>query len=297
MDEKKWLKITIRCEPQMVDPISDFLIGVIEAGIETGAADEPHYGIIQAYVTTLNPSSEEVDEIVRKISSYLENLAEIFKLPVPELSSDIIVEQDWGKSWKEYFRPLKIVPGLVISPSWEEYVGLPEETVIVMDPGMAFGTGHHATTALCLELLQKISQQAPLGNVLDVGTGTGILAMASAHFGAAQVLGIDNDQDAVEAAKGNVRNNQLEQKVSISNAPLAAVPDLFDTIVANIISSVLLDMAENLVKLMAPGGSLVLSGILAGEQADDIIAAFRACGMSLREKRQQKEWVALLFEK
>jgi len=297
MDKKKWLKLTITCAPQLVEPVSDFVLGVVEAGVETGAPDEPHYGTVQVYVSEPDPSEQQIADIVGLIDGQLAYLAGIFGVEKPGLRQELIVEEDWGKSWKEHFKPLPIVPGLVIVPSWEHYEQARGELVIVMDPGMAFGTGHHATTALCAGYLQDIARSGSLGKVLDVGTGTGILAMAAALFGAERVYGIDNDPEAVNAATANVAGNDLQAKVAIDIAPLAAVTGHYDTIVANIISSVLLAMADDLNRLLAAGGRLILSGILGGEQEQEVIAAFRTRGLSFVESRPQKEWVALRFQK
>lgn len=295
MDKKKWLKLTINCTPQLVEPVSDFVLGVVEAGVETGAPDEPHYGTVQVYVSEPDPDEREIARIVETIDGQLANLAAIFGVEKPTLAQELIVEEDWGKSWKEHFKPLPIVPGLTIVPSWEQYEQTGDELVIVMDPGMAFGTGHHATTALCAGFLQDLAQNKPLGRVLDVGTGTGILAMAAALFDAGQVYGIDNDPEAVKAATENVAGNNLQEKVAIDIAPLATLSGNYDTIVANIISSVLLEMADDLTRLLAAGGQLILSGILAGAQEQEVIAGFRKRGLIFVESRQQKEWVALYF--
>lgn len=297
MEKKKWLKITIKCEPQLVDPLSDFLVGIVGAGVETGAPDEPHFGILQAYVEQPDQNGQGESDIVKMISGQLRHLAGIFDVAVPVMECEVLEDQDWGKEWKEHFKPFSIVPGLVIVPSWEQYECAPGERTIVMDPGMAFGTGHHATTTLCLELLQEISIAGGLGRVLDVGTGTGILAMAACIFGASSALGIDNDQDAVDAAADNVAQNKLQSSIRIGIDPLTSVTGEFDTVVANIISSVLQEMSQDLVRSLASGGKLILSGILAGEQEQQVISVFTAIGLKLLAKRHGKEWVALLFEK
>jgi len=297
MAGKKWLKLTINCAPQLVEPISDFIMGMVEAGVETGAPDEPHFGIIQVYVSQENPSQQEIDDIVTLVSGQLTHLATIFQLETPQLATEMIHEEDWGKSWKEHFKPLPLGDKLVIVPSWEQYQPAPGEKVIVMDPGMAFGTGHHATTALCVELIEEIAEKQELGRVLDVGTGTGILAMAAALAGAIEVKGIDNDPDAVDAAAANIAVNNLAGSVAVDIAPLAMLGGSYDLVVANIISSVLLAMAADLERLLASGGKLILSGILHGAQEAEIAKVFAEHGLVLLESRQQKEWVALLFQK
>ena len=294
----KWLKVTIQTDPLLVDSISDFLVGVMDAGVETGAPDELLYGTINGYIRKANLNRDEVDVILSRISSYLAELAEIFHVQLPSLCSTMIDEEDWGKNWKEHFKPFTIVPGLVIAPTWEQYHPVAGEAVITMDPGMAFGTGHHATTSLSLDLIrQTLAAKGRRLRVLDVGTGTGILGMAALLFGAEEVLGLDNDPEAVSAAEENVRRNSLQEHMRISLAPLASLDDRYDLVVANIVHDVLVGMADDLTRLTAGGGTLILSGILAGEQVTNIISVFTATGFTLSAQRKRDEWAALRFEK
>ncbi len=293
----RWLKITIQTDPLLVESISDFLIGVLEAGVETAARDELLYGTVNAYIKKANLDDSEVEAILARLSDYLLELAEIFRVEVPNLSSTMIDEQDWSKSWKEHFKPFAIVPGLVIAPTWEKYRPANGEAVITMDPGMAFGTGHHATTSLSLELIRRSLAEKSGRRVLDVGTGTGILGMAALLFGAEQVVAVDNDPEAVFAAEENVRRNLLQERMQVSLAPLASLEDRFGIVVANIVHDILVGMADDLSRLSEEGGSLILSGILEGEQAANIIGVFQAKGFLLLEKMSRGEWVACRFLK
>ncbi len=298
ISKKKWLKITIKADPVLVDSISDFLMGIIGAGVETGALDEDSYGTVNGYVEQADQNQAEIDNILGKISSYLVELAALFAVSEPDLSSTIIVEEDWGKSWKEHFKPFAIVPGLVISPIWEEYKPLPGELLIEMDPGMAFGTGHHATTSLSLGFIKEVLVFSDSSQrLLDVGTGTGILGMAAVLFGAGEVLGIDNDPDAVAAAKENVVRNQLHETMQVTLAPISTLEGSFQIVVANIIHDVLVEMLADLTRLTAGNGVLILSGILVGEQVDSVVALFTEAGFSLRKKEVSEEWAALMFVK
>ncbi len=298
-DKKEWLKITIKADPVLVEPISDFLIGIIGAGVETGAKDEDLYGTVIGYVEQADPDQETITNILSTISTYLSELAPLFDVTVPAMTSEMIAEEDWGKNWKEHFKPFSIVPGLVISPSWEEYDPVPGEMLIEMDPGMAFGTGHHATTNLSLGFLKEAltSSDENSQRVLDVGTGTGILAMAAVLFGARDVLGIDNDPDAVAAAKENAVRNGLQENMRVSLSPLATLEGKYSVVVANIIHNVLLAMEADLTRLTAESGILILSGILAGEQVENVIARFTEAGFFLRKKEVSGEWAALMLEK
>jgi len=291
------LKITIKTDPVMVESISDFLVGVFEAGVETGAPDEPFYGTINAYIQKANFDTIFIEETIVSITIYLSELANIFNVPIPELTSTMVEEEDWGKSWKEHFKPFMIVPGLVISPTWEEYQPKSGEQVITMDPGMAFGTGHHATTSLTLECIQETLADTVGLRLLDVGTGTGILGMAAVLFGAESVYGIDNDGDAVAVATDNVILNGMQERMRVSGASLAAVEDHFSVTVANIVHNVLISMVADLARVTMENGMLILSGLLVGEQVENVIAVFKLKGFVLLEQKEEKEWAALKFIK
>ena len=291
------LKITIKTDPVMVESISDFLIGVFEAGVETGAPDEPLYGTINAYIQRASFDTIFVEETITSVTAYLSELATIFSVPTPELVSTMVEEEDWGKSWKEHFKPFSIVPGLVISPTWEKYQPKPGEQVITMDPGMAFGTGHHATTSLTLECIQETLTDTVGLSLLDVGTGTGILGMAAVLFGAESVHGIDNDGDAVSVATDNVILNGMQERMRVSGGALAVIEDQFSVTVANIVHNVLISMVADLARVTSENGILILSGLLVGEQVENVIATFKLKGFVLLEQKEEKEWAALKFIK
>ena len=295
--KNKWLKITIKADPQLLPSISDYLEGVLDAGVETAAKDEILYGTVNAYIDKANLSPVEVADIVSKVSFWLTELAEIFKRSTPTLSATMIDEEDWGKSWKKHFIPFAIVPGLVIAPTWQEYCPAAGEAVIVMDPGLAFGTGHHATTTLSVECLRQTLAKGVGQRLLDVGTGTGILGMAALLSGAAEVLAIDNDPEAVLAAEQNVRRNGLQERMQVSLAPLSTLLEPFDVVVANIVHDVLIGMVDDLSRLTAGGGNLILCGILAGPQAENIVAVFSAHDLQLTGRDQAEEWEVLCFGK
>jgi ribosomal protein L11 methyltransferase len=293
MAPNRWLKLTIETDPVLIESISDFLVGVIEAGVETGAPDEPHYGTLSCYVPQANPAPDEVAAIVARVSAYLDEMAKVFGVSNPTLSPSLIDEEDWSTSWKTHFKPFVIVPGLVIAPTWEEYRPVAGEAVITMDPGMAFGTGHHPTTCLSLELLRRTLTDGTTGRVLDVGTGTGILGMAALLFGAAAALGVDNDPVAVAAATDNVRQNRLEGRMQVSQTPIGALTGPYEIVVANIVHDVLVEMAGDLTRLTGPGGTLILSGVLTGDQAENIGRIFTARGFTLLDLAERQEWAAL----
>ena len=292
-----WLKVTLVSDPVLVEALSDFLEGITGAGVEIVVDDSLLLTKINAFLEKRNPDESETGRILEQLTGYAREVAEIFGVPVPEIENTVIEEEDWGTTWKEHFKPFTIIPGLVIKPTWEDYSAVEDEKVIEMDPGMAFGTGHHATTTLSLELLQAVLPDMAAASVLDVGTGTGILGMAAALFGAERVVGIDNDPEATAAASENVMRNGLEEKMSIASTPLATMPGPFSIVVANIIHDVLLELSDDLDRLTARGGKLIVSGILTGEQTETISKHFSEKGLCLKKRLHKKEWSALLFAK
>ena len=297
MVTKKWLQVTVIADPSLIEPVSDFLIGVLDAGVEAAAIDEPDYGTINGYIQDPDPNPEEVERVLAQVTSYLKELQAIFNVPAPQLSSKIIEDEDWGKRWKEHFKPLTIVPGLTIVPTWEEYTPGTDEAVIIMDPGMAFGTGHHATTSLTLEFIRESLQGTAGKHLLDVGTGTGILGMAGLLFNAGTVRATDNDPDAVEAAKENAARNGMQEKMDVSLAPLSEITETYDVVIANIVHDVLVSMADDLIRLTEKGGYLVLSGLLAEKQVGNIREVFCAKGLTFAGDKTRAEWAAIRFVK
>lgn len=215
------------------------------------------------------------------------------------MQTELIKEEDWGKTWKKFFKPEKITPHLVIKPTWEMYTPKPEERIIEMDPGMAFGTGHHASTNLALHLIEDVflNNTPTPRKVLDVGTGTGILGIASCLFGAEIVLALDNDPDAVAAAQENVTKNNLQSKVTVSIQGINTLKDSYNLVIANIIHDTLVELAPHLVNTIKDDGFLILAGILKGEQEQSIIKSYDNLGLTPIQTRCMDEWVALTFKK
>lgn len=296
-DQNLRLKLSICTDPVLVDPISDFLLGVTESAVEIEVDDRDGRQCLTMYLAEADMEEGRRRRIIRQIGAYLAELAQIFEVPEPSLAVSEYAEEDWGSNWKKHFVPFAIVPGLVIAPTWEPYQAAPGEQVIVMDPGMAFGTGHHATTSLCLALVREVVAGGGGRRVLDVGTGTGILGMAAALFGAARVLAIDNDPLAVAAARENVARNGLAAVVEVSAVALEKVAGGYTLVVANIIHDTLLEMAATLARLVEAGGALVLSGILQGEQTENIVRCFSDLGFVAVRVDRLAEWAALLLRK
>ncbi|MBF0614636.1 MAG: 50S ribosomal protein L11 methyltransferase [Magnetococcales bacterium] len=202
-------------------------------------------------------------------------------------------ERDWSESWKESYHPLAIGQGLLILPSWLPVPLGEERRVLRMDPEMAFGSGTHATTRGCLELLEVLAAERPLGRVLDMGTGSGVLAIWAALLGAEHVVATDLDPVAVETAQRNGQLNGVAERLAVIES--AEVPSgRYGTIVANILAAVLLQTAPALAAALKPGGALILSGILR-DQARDVQLAYEGEGLILQRTLLLEEWAVLLL--
>jgi ribosomal protein L11 methyltransferase len=206
-----------------------------------------------------------------------------------------VPDEDWGEGWKKHFVPLDV--GRVrIRPSWIDAPPPAGAVEVVLDPGMAFGTGSHATTSLCLAALSDLLDRRPGASVLDVGTGSGILAIAARKLGARRVAGIDDDPKAVEVARENAALNGAE--VEIVPEPLDRMTGPFDVVVANILANTLVELAPAIAAKVAPGGVVLLSGILGGQEAE-VRAAYLARGLSPLPggDRREGEWSLLALER
>lgn len=292
---KSWLRITITAGSTISDPIADFICeqtGGVEQIPDVGAA--PAQEKIVGYLD----NTPQAPEKLNKITEYLEEISNLCPAEEkPQIETEIIPDEDWNKAWKECFKPLAITAHLVIKPTWESYQPGPGEKIIEMDPGMAFGTGHHASTKLALEFIEALfhGREATPGTVLDVGTGTGILAMAAALFGAKEVLAIDNDPEAVTVAEENIMRNDLNATITANGVALEEIPRQYDLVIANIIHDTLIEIAKSLDLHLAANGHLILAGILTGPQTDSIRTAYTALGLRHQETKGEGEWSALLF--
>jgi ribosomal protein L11 methyltransferase len=207
-----------------------------------------------------------------------------------------VPDEDWGRSWREHYTALDVGRRLRIRPSWEP-AGDGSRCEIVIDPGMAFGTGTHFTTAACLELLEQVLDGAdrPL-SVLDVGTGTGVLAIGAAQLGARTVAAFDTDAEAVEVAHANLTGNGVATRIELRRGTLDEESRRFDLVLANLLAPLLCRLAPDLAAAVADGGRLIASGLLV-DQKTEVVEALAAAGLSLTEARSDGEWVALIVEK
>ncbi len=296
---RSWRRIEINGPAEMTDSIAGFLAEITGSGVEISApavdASEPV--TVETVTGYLADDEERVDKELA-IVEFLQQLAARFPGAVaPKLTTSHLQEEDWGQNWKKHFKPIRITPRITIKPSWEEYSASADEIVIEMDPGMAFGTGHHASTRLALQFIDACYGAAgpQPQRILDVGTGTGVLGMACAMFGATEVLAIDNDPDAVAAAHENIQVNNLTDRMMASDRDLTTVQCQFDLVIANITSNILTELADLLYGCMAPAGHLILAGILTGEQEQGILKTYAGMGLQHLATTYQDEWASLHF--
>jgi ribosomal protein L11 methyltransferase len=208
-----------------------------------------------------------------------------------------VKRENWAESWKRHFKPLAIGGALLLKPSWSPRRARPGQRVIVLDPGLSFGTGHHATTSFCLREVVRFCGRGG-GSFLDIGTGSGILTIAAAKLGASPIEAFDFDPEAVRVARENARRNHVAPKLKLAQADLTKLPRKparrFDLVCANLISNLLLQEREKIIARVADGGTLVLAGILQTE-FPQVRAAFEAQGLKLVRHRDEKEWASGAF--
>lgn len=231
------------------------------------------------------------------IGAELRDLLEQLDTPLDALRRLEIAAEDWNATWKVHFRALDIGRRLRVEPPWDRHPA-GDRVVLVIDPGMAFGTGSHETTRMASALLEDaIDRASEAGrdlakmSMIDVGTGSGLLAMAASRFGVGRAVGVDNDAVAVESARENLEHNDLVGVVEllVAERPADLAPGTYDIVVANIISSVLLALREDLIARMAPDGVLLLSGVLVRER-ETFVTAFLADDLELVDERDLGEW-------
>lgn len=236
-------------------------------------------------------ASLEDMELARADVQQLKNL-EDFDAGSLEFAQQAVKDEDWAENWKQYYKPMRVGKNLIIKPVWERYEPQVADLVIEMDPGMAFGTGTHETTRLCMEMAEKHYQG---GRALDVGTGSGILAIALAKLGADDVVAVDIDPIAVKAATENVARNGLQNAVTVTSGDLIRdVVGSFDFVVANILADIIITLSASIKPLMREGARFLASGIIR-DREQDVLAACERQGLKLTDKMAQGEWVALLY--
>jgi ribosomal protein L11 methyltransferase len=301
----KWLEIRLAVPDEAVEMVAHMLVeigctGVTSAEVELDTfvaplpeslANDP---VIKAYFSY----PDKLDKLLEKVSNKLSELAVIYpELAGAQLEFSELADHDWASDWQQHFPPFRVGDRLVIHPSWTDWQAAGDEVVLTLDPGQAFGTGTHATTSLCLDALAgHFAGVQPPNKILDVGTGSGILAMAGAALGAGQVVAIDIDKDACRIARDNISHNRLDHIVAVANAELEEVSGTYDLVLANILAGENLRLADQLVARLTPGaGQLVLSGILI-EQEQTVIKGFASYPLDLLATNHRDEWTCIVYQ-
>jgi ribosomal protein L11 methyltransferase len=247
---------------------------------------------VRAFVRARDPAGAVA--ATAEVAEALGHLQAFGLRPIGELETRLVHEEDWADAWKAYFPVLRIGRRLVIRPTWRRHRRRPDDVVIAMDPGMAFGTGLHPTTRLCLAALEPLADDGTLADarVLDVGCGSGVLAIAAVRLGAASALGVDIDPIAIEATAANAGRNRLRRRVRARLGSLPSGEPAFDVVLANLIAGVLVPLATPLRDELRPSGTLIASGIFIDREAE-VRAAFDAAGLAVRDRSAEGDWVAL----
>lgn len=296
----RWIEITLRVDGEAAEAAAELLnrygyqgVAVEHEGIPPDKLDEDQVPpattlAVRAYL----PDDERAPEAQRQLTEALGYMRMMYPFPDPTYRT--VEEADWAEAWKANYHPIRLGRRILIRPLWVEVETTPDDVVIALDPGMAFGTGTHPTTQLCLEAVED--HVLPGMRVLDLGTGSGILAIAAAKLGAADVLAVDIDSVAVEVGIENVAQNGVSDRITVQEGSLDSVlhsARRFDILLANILARVIIAMCDQpLADVIRPGGVGIFSGIIL-DQADDVEAALRRTGLQPVNRRQQGDWVVI----
>jgi ribosomal protein L11 methyltransferase len=300
----KWLEVKVTYEAPQTDLAADLIADIFyDLGAKGVVMDDSVLDPAQDWgadalppppkpaVTAYLPSD---DDLGRRCTLLTERLGRLAVQEAVELNIAYgqVDEEDWAESWKVFFYPQKLSDRLVVKPTWRDYVPQEGEQIIEIDPGMAFGTGTHPTTAMCVRLLER--HLAAGRSVLDIGTGSGILLIAAARLGAGRLCGVDSDPMAVTVARSNLILNQVESdRFELHCGHLSdSVAGTYDVVVANILADVILDLLEQVGRVLVPGGRLICSGIIASRQSE-VHAKMERLGFESIAVEVQDDWVAL----
>lgn len=310
----KWAEVSINTTHEATDVIAELFQDVgasgvviedpelvnnyIDAGMwdfsDIARTDDTDTVTVKAYL----PADDELDGRLARFADSVEN----FKQQAPEIkkgdcliSWQLVQDEDWADNWKQYFHTDKVGKHIVIKPTWEDYLAQPDDIVVELDPGAAFGTGTHPTTAMCIRSLEELVKRDM--RVFDVGTGSGVLAIVAAKLGARDVTAMDYDKMAVQVAAENIKQNQVDDvvKTGVSDI-LKSFTGKADLIVANIIADIIIELFDELDEYLAPGGKLLVSGIIT-ERLNDVTEACQLHGFSVRDVTVEKGWAAMVINR
>jgi len=299
-----WLELAVEADVEAVEAVSEILGRAapggtsVEPGFELvdeglGARIDPtRPAIVRAYLPARDRAVAQ--RAAADVADALGHLQAFGLRPIGELRTRLVDEADWAEAWKAHFPVLRVGRRLVLRPTWRRHRRRADDVVLALDPGMAFGTGLHPTTRLCLSGIEALADRGVLADarVLDVGCGSGILAIAALKLGAGPAIGLDTDPIAIEATLANARRNALTRRIRVRPGSLPSGEPAFDVVLANLIAGVLVQLAAGLRDELRPGGTLLASGIFVDRETE-VRGAFEAVGLRVSGRDVDGEWVAL----
>jgi ribosomal protein L11 methyltransferase len=296
----EWLELAVEVDHEAVEPVSElfsrygFNEGVVieepftqERDGENLAVDPSRAVRVSTFVAAADVKPGTIDGI-RRALWHIGQMRQVGDLKVTSRH-----EEDWANAWKEHYKPVLVGRRVVAAPPWVDYLAKPEEIVLQLDPGMAFGTGTHPTTRLAMQALEDELHSGD--RVFDLGTGSGILAIAAAKLGASRVDGVDIEPVAVRMAQANAEMNGVADRVRIdggSSAPMGG----YDLVLANIIARVLIELIDEVIGATRPGGTIILSGVI-DMREERVREAYEERGMLFQHRLQMEDWVALVYRR
>lgn len=304
--EGTWIEVRVITKSEALEPISGIFYGLDCKGV---AIEDPndilereqgpltwdfadinvleHKGevaVVKAYFS----EEHNIEEVLNYVKEKIEELKSIgLDLGLAKVESEKMFEEDWANNWKKYYKPTKISESIVVKPIWEEYDAKENELVLELDPGMAFGTGTHETTRMCIQSLEKYVEKD--STVFDVGCGSGILAIAAAKLGAKKAVGVDLDPVAVESAKENVEYNKLDNIEILYGNLVDVIEGKADIVVANIIAEVICILTEDVKRVLKTDGYFITSGII-HDRVDMVTSKLEETGFEVIEINKDGEW-------
>ena len=293
----EWIELKVTVNTNDADAVANFLI---ESG-SNGIVEDSNPDKKRTLLTSYFEKKETFSNLHENIKKYLDELyclKDHTDSTPPEISIDQIPDEDWNKKWKSFFEPIKVTDRLVIKPSWRKYHKKDNEIILELDPGMAFGTGTHASTSMCLQAIEELTKNITSKEdltFLDVGTGSGILAIAAVLLGIQKGIAIDIDYQAIQCAIKNAGKNRVAENIDFSTTPIKKIPGDYPLVIANILPHTLIDMKEDLCFRLQHDGYLILSGILQ-TKAETVKEAF--CDeLEFFKEIKKEEWSCLVFKK